>query len=120
VQGKEDGKDVFTISIVKLDEFLAERNSEPDLVKIDVEGFEMEVLRGAEQTFKRCRPELFIELDDNNLRRNKSSAAELVGFIENMGYEVRRALDGEKVSANSTFQGAHFDIHCVPLKQVSS
>jgi FkbM family methyltransferase len=38
------------------------------LIKIDVEGHEIEVLRGAEQTIRRCRPHLIIEVQDEHLR----------------------------------------------------
>ena len=34
-----------------------------DLIKIDVEGMELEVLRGAEQTIRRLRPVLYVEND---------------------------------------------------------
>ena len=37
-----------------------------DLMKIDVEGTEMEVLSGLAQTLARWRPALFIEVDDQN------------------------------------------------------
>nr|WP_245216280.1 FkbM family methyltransferase [Sagittula salina] len=37
-----------------------------DLVKIDVEGIEMEVLEGMEKTIARCRPVIFIEVDNVN------------------------------------------------------
>lgn len=34
----------------------------PDMIKIDVEGFEMEVLDGAETVLKHCKPEIFVEI----------------------------------------------------------
>lgn len=37
-----------------------------DLIKIDVEGMEMDVLAGLEATIDRCKPLLFIEIDDAN------------------------------------------------------
>jgi FkbM family methyltransferase len=37
-----------------------------DLIKIDVEGMEMEVLAGLQETVARCRPLLFIEVDPAN------------------------------------------------------
>lgn len=37
-----------------------------DLIKIDVEGMEMDVLAGLEETVARCRPLLFIEVDNEN------------------------------------------------------
>lgn len=38
----------------------------PDFVKIDVEGFELEVLRGMVATIERCRPIFMIERDPKN------------------------------------------------------
>ena len=39
-------------------------------MKVDVEGMELEVLRGAAQTIQRCKPALFVEND-----RDEKSAA---------------------------------------------
>ena len=52
------------------------------LLKIDVEGAELEVLRGASQTIARLRPILYVEND----RRDKSSA--LIAALEAMGYRL--------------------------------
>ena len=52
------------------------------LLKIDVEGMEIEVLRGAAQTVKRHRPFLYVEND-----REKNSV-ELIGLIMEMGYKL--------------------------------
>jgi FkbM family methyltransferase len=51
-----------------------------DLVKIDVEGFELEVLRGAERTLAVHRPVLMVEIQRNE--------AELIDLAEGHGYEV--------------------------------
>ncbi len=51
-----------------------------NLIKIDVEGMELKVLRGAEKTIKDCRPLLFVE---NN---NREGAPELVQTIFDLGY----------------------------------
>lgn len=51
-------------------------------VKIDVEGFELEVLKGMTDTIARCRPILYVEDD----RRDKSAA--LRAYIRSLGYSI--------------------------------
>lgn len=52
-----------------------------DLIKIDVEGMEVEGLRGAAETIKRCKPILFIETV-------KSDADAIKAFLEDAEYKV--------------------------------
>src|SRR5438128_1123029 len=56
------------------------------LIKIDTQGSEHRVLAGAMKTLRRCRPNLFIELDDMALCGNDASAASLVRDIQGYGY----------------------------------
>ncbi len=51
-------------------------------MKIDVEGYELEVLKGADETIKRCRPIMYIEDD----RVAKSNA--LREHIYSLGYSI--------------------------------
>ena len=54
------------------------------LVKIDVEGAELEVLRGAEETLRRCRPLLFVEIEQ---RHHHEPVAEVFDQIASLGYD---------------------------------
>ncbi len=36
-----------------------------DFIKIDIEGMEMDALKSLEQTIQRCRPTIFIEVNNN-------------------------------------------------------
>ncbi|MGB3811114.1 MAG: FkbM family methyltransferase [Parvibaculum sp.] len=56
------------------------------LIKIDVQGAEMQVLQGAWHTIDTSRPALFIELDDAALRDFDSSAAEIVDALSQRNY----------------------------------
>jgi FkbM family methyltransferase len=49
------------IKIVRLDDFLLSNPTAINMIKIDVEGFELEVLKGAERALKQNRPKLLIE-----------------------------------------------------------
>jgi FkbM family methyltransferase len=53
-----------------------------DFVKIDVEGMEIEVLKGMAETIQRFRPAMYVEND----RRHKSAA--LVGHLLGLGYRL--------------------------------
>ena len=55
--------EMITVRSTTLDDF-AERKPLPNIIKIDVEGAESEVLRGAEQLFKRCQPDVICEVHD--------------------------------------------------------
>src|SRR5262249_3119986 len=51
-----------------------------DFLKIDVEGMELAVLRGARQTIEKCRPILYL---DNRRRENSPAIIEL---LQSLGY----------------------------------
>jgi len=109
------GDGTIKVPVTTIDRF-AEAHSLPrvDLIKIDVEGYEMHVLRGADATLREHRPKLFIELCDNNLREQGSSAAELVGLLEQRDYSVRNAETGALVASSDNFVGCFLDIVCRP------
>ena len=46
---------------MSIDAFCAARGTSPDVIKVDVEGAELDVLRGARQTLASCSPALFVE-----------------------------------------------------------
>ena len=98
------------VKVVLLDEHL--RDIEHiDLIKIDVEGFEKKVLQGAIGILKKDKPVLFIELDDALLKKNQSSAADLVGFLADLEYSIVDARTGSEVLTTG-LDACHFDIIC--------
>lgn len=81
----------ISVAAVTLDAILADNGNPPvSLIKIDVQGAELRVLRGATATIERCLPALFIEIDDAALRKQQSTADELVAFLATYGYRPYR------------------------------
>lgn len=58
----------------------------PDLIKIDVEGFEGRVVKGLEKLIARCRPIIISEFCPVTLGRCGSSPDELKAYMETLGY----------------------------------
>jgi len=58
--------------------------SDLTLMKIDVEGAELDVLRGAAETLRRCRPLLFVEIEQ---RHHREPIAAVFDEIARLGYE---------------------------------
>ncbi|MFM9007877.1 MAG: FkbM family methyltransferase, partial [Bacteroidota bacterium] len=81
-----------------------------DFIKIDVEGYEMEVLIGAEHVLRKFHPVLCIEVNDEHLRRFGSSEAELLGFLRDHRYSIH-VLTPKVLSKSGAW---HFDILAEP------
>ena len=76
-----DYQNMVNVRKLMLDEFNLPR---VDLIKIDVEGMEMEVLEGTAKTIERCRPIMLIE-------KIKADAGQLRQWLERRGYVLIEA-----------------------------
>lgn len=75
------------VAVRTLDDILDELERTPSLVKIDTEGYELEVLRGASRTLARRIP-LVIEIHPPQLGLSGGTEAELIGLLQGGGYKV--------------------------------
>lgn len=103
------------VQVSTIDAFITEKKcSRIDFMKIDVEGFELHVLRGADQMLRRDKPVLFVEAVDEFLQLQNSSTHALIRFLEDLNYSLVNAYDNKHVSANQDFSHTHFDIIAKP------
>lgn len=80
-------------SVFPLDDFNTELN--PSLIKIDVEGFELLVLKGAEETIKRAKPVIVLEVKGIGFSRPDPLAP--VNFLKELGYSVVEIINHDYV-----------------------
>jgi FkbM family methyltransferase len=110
---KEKNESAKMVEALKLDDFIAGINAGAiHFIKIDVEGFELNVLKGAVNTIRKFRPLLFVEIDEDNLKRQQVTHSEVESLIRSLGYEIRVAGE-KKITEGSNL---HYDIICEPIK----
>ena len=59
---------------------------DPDLIVIDVEGWELHALRGMQETIRRCKPVILCEVNRGALAANGHDRFDLGMFFKNLGY----------------------------------
>ncbi len=75
--------ETFKIRTLKLDNIKI--NNKVSLIKIDVEGHELEVINGAIKLIKNYKPNLIIEIEERHSKRN---IIETINFVSKIGYKV--------------------------------
>jgi FkbM family methyltransferase len=80
---------------------------QPNFLKIDVEGMELEVLRGARRTLGRQHPGLLIELHGCSRRHKSGRAAAVAALLEPLGYALLHAESGQVLHGANASAFAH-------------
>lgn len=77
------------VAITTLDAYAAVAGlARLDLIKADIEGWELRALKGAEGVLKRFRPALYLEVDDLCLARAGDTPAGLFTWLQARGYQA--------------------------------
>lgn len=92
VQGKDSKS--FEVDLIRLDDTL--NDLIPDMIKVDVEGAELDVLKGAEGLIKRFLPTLIVEISDLR-EKTQSESIEIVEYIKSLGeYQIFKLKGGKE------------------------
>lgn len=75
------------------------------LIKLDVDGFEFEILKGAVETLKRWAPLCFIEFHTRIMRQVGVDPYEITRFFAGLGYDqITIYYDGEVLETTDSFE----------------
>eukprot|EP01037_Dinobryon_pediforme_P013983 gene13983-14100_t len=71
-----------------------------NLIKIDVEGFEFNVIRGLSQTIRKHLPRIIFEYDANYWLANNQNIGECYDFLKSLGYQISDLIRSRELLAN--------------------
>jgi FkbM family methyltransferase len=88
------------IKVTTLDALVTSRLQVPDFIKIDTEGFELNVLKGGMETLAAFGPDLFMELHGSSPANWRSNRAAIHALLDSLGYETLN-MDRQPVVAET-------------------
>jgi FkbM family methyltransferase len=81
-----DPRGSMSVQVVSLDDFLLERGVDVDFIKMDVEGAEGDIMRGARRTLETFHPRMMVELHDMDKQTSRHPVAVM---MEDLGYRIQ-------------------------------
>jgi FkbM family methyltransferase len=94
----------YRVSMVKLDDWFSNNKLQRlDFIKIDVEGYEPQVLLGGEKVIQQFKPDLFLEITDEWFKKEGFSADWVFNLLQTWGYQWSIDGYGEQKEINEAF-----------------
>jgi len=115
----EPDSETVDIRLLRIDALLEEKAIVPDIVKIDVEGFEVHALRGGSDLLTNTKPVLMIEVHPTNIRSLGERISEIIERTQTAGYRhfqflEHRGLSGSRLVEDVSIEGdTNRDLICV-------
>jgi len=106
--------DKVEVKITSVDNFVgANKINKINFIKIDAEGYECSVLKGAEQTFKEFRPVGILALHPLGIESNGDSLGEIFDFLQKINYKI---VYKDNLLGRNEFCSKNnlFDVHLIP------
>ncbi len=115
VQANAAGTVSQTVEITTLDcDIAAASLPAPDLIKIDVEGWELEALQGARGTLAAHHPALFLEMHGETMREKQLKANAIVAFLCDAGYtEIVHVESGATIQPGNETVAVEGHLYCL-------
>jgi FkbM family methyltransferase len=103
------------VQITTLDDDIAAASlPAPDLIKIDIEGWELAALEGARATLDAHHPRLFLEIHGETLRQKRQKASEIVAFLCDAGYtDILHVESGVAITPGDETVAAEGHLYCL-------
>lgn len=107
------------VRVVRFDDFASANHLHVDLIKCDVEGAELSVFRGAEQTLRQHRPIIFTEMLRKWAAKFGYHPNDMIAFMAGLGYtchiifqnRLRRCSYVDETTTETNYVFLHLEQH---------
>jgi len=92
----------YSVNVISLDKTIQKFNlKNPDFIKIDVEGFEFEVLKGMKNTLENNSPDLYIEIHGSTMDKKKQNAKVIILYLGQYNYSFYHIEKKKKITIDN-------------------
>jgi FkbM family methyltransferase len=113
----DENRSFTEVKMVTIDGFLGSEEAF-DFIKMDIQGFEMEALKGMQSKITSDKPIILLEVWPAALLKNNTTPVEIFSFLNNLNYEIfdventeNKILPSEKMRYIESIKG-HTNILC--------
>ena len=85
----------------------------PQFIKIDIEGMELNALRGMGRTLSSNGPALFVELHGAELADKISNATAVIELLEKSGYQIHDVENRRRITSTTVGSHAPSHLYCI-------
>lgn len=108
---------ISKVKTISLDNLCKKLNLWPDLMKIDIEGFELEAFRNAKELLKR-KPKIILALHPEFIRKRNKNPKEVLEILLENNYKIQSLdfLKGEEITQNNLdkfLNSSNIDFICI-------
>ena len=90
------------VEVYPLDEYILVGSlPDPDFVKIDVEGYEYNILLGMQDTIRRCKPALLVEMHGMDEKQRLENTRKVVKLLASYDYELKEMISEQAISESN-------------------
>lgn len=102
-----------SVRITTLDLEVEELGLAPTFIKLDIEGYELQALRGAQNTLRTHKPGLFIEMHGETMREKKSKVLAIVRFLhDEFKYHIVHVESQAVITSDNSEIAARGHLYC--------
>jgi FkbM family methyltransferase len=98
----------MNVPSISLDSYVNQSGAAPSLIKLDVEGFEYEVLEGGQESIQQNKPRVWLELHPEFLQAKGRNWQEPINLLKSFGYQIIRFYSDFKLPTRD----AAFHVWC--------